>query len=159
VAAFVALGQGTFSRRRYHMSVLLTADITTGDGPYSIMLTHHTRCVTRDHGAPRVPAFGFPKSSLSVPMQSLPWACARATQEALTYSRSKMRAAKSDLGCAAPKSAMSSRYHGRTMPAWTHIAQNGAVTNCSLARRRQRWVPYHGNHGGRSRGVTPASSF
>jgi hypothetical protein len=35
VAAFVTLDHGTFSRRRYHISALLAADVTMGDGPYS----------------------------------------------------------------------------------------------------------------------------
>jgi hypothetical protein len=65
---------------------------------------------------------------------------------------------------------MSSRHHGearvigdldwaRTMPGSRRMAQNCAVTNCSLARRRRRWVPCHANHGSRSRGVARAPSF
>ena len=73
VVVFVALDQGTFPRRRYHMSTLLTAD-----------------------------KFSFRSHELS----------SLGLREALTYSRSKMRAARSDLGCAAPKSAMNSRHHG-----------------------------------------------
>ena len=33
--------QRDYSRRRYHMSILLNADLTLDDDPYSIMLTHH----------------------------------------------------------------------------------------------------------------------
>jgi hypothetical protein len=106
----------------------------------------------------------FPKVLFPFPCSFfLGLAHARPFQEALTYSRSKMRAPRSDPGCAAPKSAMSSPHHGEARcdrrsrlgaRCRRRVAQNGAVTNCSLARRRQRWVPYHANHGGRSQGVT-----
>jgi hypothetical protein len=90
-----------------------------------------TRRVPRDHGAPRVPAFWFP------------FPCPSG---------------------AAPKSAMSSRHHGearcdRRSRLGARCRCRGTRrrkrcgTDCSLARRRQRWVRYHANHGGRSRGV------
>src|SRR3954447_758529 len=91
--------RGDLCRTRYHMSVLLTADIRLSQA--------------------------FPShedSSLD---------CARATvQEAMTYWRSKMRAARSDRGCAAPNHRTKVSHDvvaisaGRTMPA-SHGAATG----------------------------------
>ena len=65
-------------------------------------------------------------------MQFLPWACARATfQEALTYSRSKMRAARSDRGCAAPNRVTTVRHDVVAISAGRHdagVEAHGAAT-------------------------------
>jgi hypothetical protein len=117
------------------MSVLLSAD----------MLTHHHSVLTVALHECRLLA--FPKVLFPFPCSFfLGLSHVRPFQEALTYARSKMRAARSDLGCAAPKSAMSSRHHGEArcdrrirLGARCRL-ENSPVTHCSLARRRRRWV-------------------
>jgi hypothetical protein len=112
---------------------------------------------------PRV-LFSFPRALF------LGLAHARPFQEALTYSRSKMRAARSALGCAAPKSAMSSRHHGearcdrrsrlgarcRRRGKWRRTVRSPTAAWCDDASAGDRTMA---NHGGRSRGGTRASSF